>query len=155
MSLTLQETYDEILTRFKDAWDTTDDGNGNPFEVAYPDVPLTPLLQQYITGQLESTTPIQPWARVTIRPNVRVQKTLAGPNNRLYTRNGILFVEVFTPTGDGNQLANTLCELVQNAFEGNNAIHVWYPETRINVNGVEGLWSRTTITVEWQSEQVK
>lgn len=151
MSLTLQETYDEILTRFKDAWD---DASGGPFEVAWPDVPLTPLLQQYITGEIEDTTDLQPWARVTIRPNVRDQRTLGSDGNRLWTRNGILFVEIFTPTGDGMVLSNTLCELVQNAFEGISSPHsVWYPQTRINVNGIEGLWSRNTVTVEWESQQ--
>lgn len=152
MSLTLQETYDEILARFKAAWDTA---TGGPFLVAWPDVPLDPLLQQYITGELESTLAIQPWARITIRPNVRTQKTLGGTGNRLFTRNGILFVEIFTPTGDGMQKGNELCELVQNAFEGiSSPYKVWYPETRINVNGVEGLWSRMTVTVEWESEQI-
>lgn len=122
--------------------------------MAWPDVPLEPILQQYISGQLDDSVGIQPWARVTIRPNVRAQKTMAGPGNRLYTRNGILFVEIFTPTGDGMQLGNQLCELVQNAFEGiYDSNSVWYPQTRINVNGIEGLWSRMTITVEWESEE--
>jgi hypothetical protein len=152
MSLTLQETYDEVFSRFKAAWDTAPNG---PFEIAWPDVPLSPLLQKYITGELEETTPLQPWARVTIRPNIRDQKTLGGPGNRLFTRNGILFVEIFTPTGDGMVLSNQLCELVQDAFEGiSSPYKVWYRQTRINVNGIEGLWSRNTVTVEWESEQI-
>jgi hypothetical protein len=153
MSLTLQETYDEILSRFKAVWDTVP---GGPFEVAWPDVPLSAALQQYITGELESTTPIQTWARVTIRANQRDQKTLGGPGNRLYTRNGILFVEIFTPTGDGTVAATELAELVEDAFESIAFNYsVWYPKTKIQPNGIEGLWSRTTVTIQWESEQIK
>lgn len=153
MSLTLQETYDEVLGKFKEVWDTVP---GGPYLTAWPDVPLDPLLQQYITGELEATTPIQTWARVSIRANDRDQKTLGGPGNRLYRRNGILFVEIFTPTGDGTVLGTELAEMVEDAYEDVAfRSFVWYPKTKIMPNGVEGLWSRNTVTIQWESEQRK
>jgi len=150
MSLTLQETVDEILARFKTAWDTTD----YPNNVVYPDVPLSPTIQKMIAG-VEGIE-LQPWVRITVRPNIRRQKSLGDAGNRLYTRNGILFVELFVPTGDGSVESNELAEVISNAFEGiSSPYHVWFSETRILNNGTEGLWSRQTVTVEWESEQVK
>lgn len=148
MSLTLQETIDEILARFKEVWDTTD----YAANVVWPDVPLVPALQQMIAGA--NGVELEPWVRITIRPNLRRLKSIAGAGNRLYTRNGILFVELFVPTGDGNTESNQLAELISNKFEGvSSPYYVWYRETRIAQNGVEGLWSRQTITVEWESEE--
>lgn len=150
MSLTLQETIDEILARFKEVWDTTD----YAANVVWPDVPLAPAIQQMIAGA--DGVVLQPWVRITIRPNLRRQRSLGNEGNRLFTRNGILFVELFVPTGDGNTESNQLAELIANQFEGiTSPYHVWYTETRIAQNGIEGLWSRQTITVEWESEEVK
>lgn len=148
MSRTLQETIDEILARFKEVWDTTD----YAANVVWPDVPIAPALQEMIAG--DEGTALEPYVRITIRPNLRRLKSIAGEGNRLYTRNGILFVEVFTPTGDGNTEANELCELIENQFEGvSSPYYVWFTECRILQNGAEGLWSRNTVTVEWESEQ--
>src|SRR5690606_6901879 len=112
MSLNLQQTIDEILARFKEVWDTTD----YPENVVWPDVSLTPVIQQMIAG--DDGVELEPWVRVTIRPNLRRQRSMGDAGNRLFTRNGILFVELFVPTGDGNTEANQLAELIANQFEG-------------------------------------
>ena len=88
MSLTLQETIDEILTRFKAVWDVSN--TPIPYPVAYPDVPIEPALQQMIAGA--EGVEITPWARVTVRPNLRRQKTFGGTGSRTFTTSGILYV---------------------------------------------------------------
>lgn len=151
MSLTQQQTVDEILTRFKSIWDTT----AYPNNVAWPDVPIAPALQQMIAGT--EGVELEPWVRITVRSNQRRQRAFGSTESRLYTTNGVLFVEVFTPTGDGNTQAYELAELVRDGFETPNVsnYHVWFREARLAENGGEGLWSRITVTIEWESEQRK
>lgn len=149
MSLTLQQTVDEILSRFNAVWQPLG------YETAWPDVPLTVTLQNMIYGV--TGVELAPWARVTVRPNVREQRTFGSYNNRIFTRNGIAFIEIFVPTGDGNVSSYSLAEQVAAAFEQPNvsSLHTWFKQTRIENNGVEGLWSRNTVTVAWESEELK
>lgn len=154
-----QETVDEILTRFKDVWDpikaTIDPLATDAYEVAWPDVPLTDSLQAKIDGADNAT--LEPWARITIRTNLRKQKTVGGVGNRIFESLGILFVEIFTPTGDGNVTSYQIAETVRDEYEEPNVAsnHVWFRNATLREGGIEGLWSRTTVTVEWQAEQVK
>lgn len=154
--MTQQEIVNEILDRFLAVWTTIGPGT---YPVAWPDKPLLPAEKAMIDGVDASGTGVAltPWARVTIRTNLRKQRTLGGVGSRIYTTQGILFVEVFTPTGDGNVTSYQIAESIRDEFERPNVAsnHVWFRESRLTENGVEGLWSRTTVTSEWEAEQVK
>lgn len=149
MSLTQQQAVDEILNRFNTVWSTTG------WKVAWPDVPLDPVLQKMIAG--DDGVELEPWARITVRTNLRNQRTFGSFGNRIYTTQGVLFVEIFTPTGSGMTESYALAELVRDAFEqpAENRLGVWHRECRISENGSEGLWSRLTVTAEWECEQLK
>ncbi len=146
MSQTQQEAVDEILARFNTVWGPT------TYPVVWPDVPITSDLQKMIDGA--DGVDLSPYARVTVRSNTRKQKTL-GQSTRLYTSAGVLFIEIFTPTGDGMVAAYDLAEDLREAFETPNlsSYHVWYREVRLAENGSEGLWSRLTLTAEWEYDQ--
>ncbi len=147
MSQTQQEAVDEILARFNSVWSLTG------FQVVWPDVPITSDLQKMIDGS--DGIELAPYARVTIRSNTRKQKTM-GQGTKLYTSNGVVFIEVFVPTGDGLVQAYALAEDIREAFEVPNlsSYHVWYRDgARIAENGSEGLWSRLTVTAEWEYDQ--
>lgn len=149
MSQTPQQAVDEILDRFLSVWGPTS------FPVVWQDVPITPSLQQMIDGA--DGVPLSPYARVTIRSNRREQTTIGQQGNRKFEGMGILFVEIFTPTGDGFVSARALADMVTSAFETPNlsSYHTWYGSVQANENGSEGLWSRITVTVPWTYEQVK
>jgi hypothetical protein len=149
MSQTVQEAVDEILERFNSVWDDT----GHP--VVWQDVPITSALQKMIDGA--DGVELTPYARVTVRSNRRRQVTIGQQGNRKFEGNGVLFVEIFTPTGDGLVTTRALATLVSDAFETPNlsSHHVWYQEVRTQENGSEGLWSRITVTAEWTYEQRK
>lgn len=154
--MTQQEIVNELLDRFLAVWSTIGTGD---YPVAWPDKPLLAEEKAMIDGVDADgeSVEITPWARITIRTNLRKQKTLGGVGFRRYTTQGILFVEVFTPTGDGNVTSYSIAETIRDEFERPNVASnsVWTRESRLTENGVEGLWSRTTITTEWEAEQVK
>jgi hypothetical protein len=139
---TYMQAIDDILTKFKTAWDTTG------FEVIYPDVPLTAAQ----TALIEGTGDLEPWCRVTIRHGSRRQKTLgADPNSRIFDNNGIAFFEVYTTTGDGGVLAYQLSEVVRNAFEGISTPNgVWFRDCVAEETGLEGMWSRRNVTCAFE-----
>jgi hypothetical protein len=148
MSQTPQESVDEILARFQTVWS----GFGHP--VVWQDVPISADLQKMIDGA--DGVDFTPYARVTIRSNQRKQMTL-GQGTRKFMGNGVLFVEIFTPTGDGLVAARVLATAVRDAFETPNisSYNTWYGQCRTQENGAEGLWSRVTVTVEWEYEERK
>lgn len=148
MSQTQQQAVDEILERFNSVWGPTG------YATVWPDVPIEPSLQKMIDGA--DGVVLAPYARVTVRSNTRRQRTL-GQTTRRYESSGVLFIEVFTPTGDGMVAAYDLAEDLREAFEEPNvsSFSVWYREVKIAENGSEGLWSRLTVTAEWQYDQVR
>lgn len=149
MSQTPQQSVDEILARFKSVWDST----GHP--VVWQDVPISASLQKMIDGA--DGVALTPYARVTIRSNRRFQRTVGQQGNRKFEGLGVLFVEIFTPTGDGLVTTRALAQLVRDAYETPNisSYRTWYSEARTQENGSEGLWSRITVTIEWSYEEVK
>jgi hypothetical protein len=149
MSLTQQQIVDEILQRFANVWDDTG------HTVIYPDRALTKEQTDLIAGT--GGVELAPWARLTLRTASRNQRTLGGPGGRIYTTDGILFVEIYTPTGDGHQQAYELATIVRDAYEivNDSSYHVWYRSINISEQGSEGLWSRLNITVEWEAQELK
>jgi hypothetical protein len=152
MSQTAQESVDEILERFNSVWITT---GPPPHPVVWQDAPISADLQKMIDGA--DGVELTPYARVTVRSNRRKQTTIGQTGARKFEGNGVLFVEIFTPTGDGLVTTRALAELVRDAFETPNvsSYHTWYGEVRTQENGSEGLWSRITVTAEWNYEQIK
>jgi hypothetical protein len=148
--MTPQEAVDEILERFNDIWTPT------TFPVVWQDVATTPALQKMIDGA--DGVPLTPYARVTVRSNFRRQESYGQIGNRKFRGFGILFVEIFTPTGDGMKQARELEAIVRNAYEDVDlsTFHVRYkPNVQSREQGSEGLWSRLNVTVEWEYEDRK
>lgn len=138
-----------IMSRFNTAWATTG------FPVAYTDVPLTPALTAMIDG--EDGVALTPWARPTIRTNRRKQNSLgSGGDGLSFIEFGALFVEIYTPTGQGLKQAYELGQVLLDAFEGvseNNGI--WYRNAYLQESGAEGLWSHINFIVEWQVREYR
>jgi hypothetical protein len=150
MSQTSQESVDEILERFSSVWTNTG------FPVVWQDVPITSDLQKMIDGA--DGVVITPYARITVRSNRRRQVTLGNQGSRKFEGNGVIFIEIFTPTGDGLVTTRALAKLVSDAYETPNisSYHTWYTgDVQVRENGSEGLWSRITVTVEWTYEERK
>jgi hypothetical protein len=144
MSLTMQQAVDAMLTLFEAAWDTTG------HEAIYVDVPLTTAQEAVIkTGNA-------PWARVTVKHNVRTQQTLGSQGNRLFDNIGLIIVEVYTPKGDGLTTARSLSTIARDAFEGVSTPNgVWFRNTRVNEIGPEGHWYHTNVIAEFSYDEIR
>lgn len=141
---TAAEAYNDTMAKFKAQWDTT----GLPCK--YPDIVLdTPMQAAIDTG-------LTAWARVTYLPNTRTQTSISGPTKAKFTAEGVVIVQIFTPTGDGGVLARTLYTLVEKAFEQVATLNgVWYRNTRTNPVPGQGQWVQNNVTSEWSYDEVR
>lgn len=139
MSLTFREARNEILKVFKDVWDAT----GYP--AVYTDVPDTVTPSNCV------------WARVTLRHGEGGQASLTGPENgeQRWYNDGVVFVQIFAPVGDGSSLAYDAAQLVVNAFRDANGSEVWFRKTRINEVGTSGAFEQINVVSDFSYDQIR
>lgn len=96
------------------------------------------------------------WAVSNIRHVSGRQETLGGIGNRAFERTGIIFLQIFTRVGNGLQESYQLAKVMADGFEGRSSPNgVWFRNVRINEVGKDGTFSQTTVTVEFQYNEVK
>lgn len=141
---TAAQAYTDTMQKLATKWATT----GLP--IKYSNIPLDAAMQTAIdTGDTA-------WARVTYKPNLRDQTSLASSGNAKYTAQGIVIVDIFTPTGDGGTLARTLYSLVETAWEGVSTPNgVWYRNVRTSDEGQDGHYWHTQTIAEWSYDEVR
>lgn len=139
MSLDYAAARDEMLTLFSTAWQTT----GHP--VLFEDAPTD---QRPADGS--------PWARVSIRHAGGEQATLAGETGmRRWRRTGTLFVQVFTPRGNGFALADSLGKVAAHAFQGKRTPGgVWFRDVSMREIGPDGPWMQVNVTAAFEYDEV-
>lgn len=143
---TSEQAYQDTMDRFIAKWSTTIPVH----PVIYPDVPLDTAAQACIDTGTEA------WARVTYKPNLRSQTSIAGPTKAKYTAEGIVIIEVYTPTGDGGQLNRSLTTLVETAYEGVSTPNgVWYRNVHTEGPVPDGPWSKSNVYAEWSYDEVR
>ena len=142
---TIEDARDEILTHFTTAWN------------AQTSPPI--LLYDDKTLDLPANAP---YARITIQHNVFNQATIGGKTStggggQRFRRNGIVTVQIFTPSGDGLTTADPLVELTINAFEGKStgSDRVEFRSVRANEIGHDGVWHQVNVLAEFEYDKVK
>jgi hypothetical protein len=139
------DLVNKVMGRFNTAWGTTG------FPVSFTDVPLTPALSDMIQG--ENGVELTPWARCTIRTAQRKQETFGanGNSGRIWLELGAVFIEIYSPTGQGLEQAYELAEIVKNAFEGvSEDTNIFYRDFCIVEAGAEGVFSHLNVTGQWE-----
>lgn len=139
MTATFEQARDDIFSAFKAAWGVT------TFPVVWPDKPA------------EKPSGRTPWARVTIRHAGGFQATLSNINGqRRWRRNGVVIVQVFTPSGEGLSRAYDLAKIACDAFEGVSTPRgVWFRNARINEVGPDGDWQQVNVLADFEYDEVK
>jgi hypothetical protein len=142
MSLTLQEAYDEMLTMFTVPW-----------KLAYPTFPI--IYDDHATTEPPKTE--LPWARISVIHNRGDQQTLAGPmGNRLFMRDGVIAIQVFTPRGEGGKRLRELGQAAMNTIEGKATPGgVWFRRVNFKEIGPSGNWLQGNVTGEFEYTQTK
>lgn len=95
---TLSTARESIYQRFATDWGVTSD----------------------YTFDNEDFTPPEdtPWVRLVVRHTSSNQVSLGSSGNRKFDRDGLVFVQVFTPLDQGSAVADALVEKVLEIFEG-------------------------------------
>lgn len=100
-----------------------------------------------------------PWARVLVKhnPNVGGQSSLSGGLPKIrYTRKGIIAVQLFTPAGDGNVVADELTPIILSAYEGKTTSGgLIFRHGRFTEVGKDGDWSQRNLTVEFEYDEFR
>lgn len=141
MSLTVAQARDEMLKAITDAW--TAGASGAP--MFYDDRPGEPPKDG------------KAWARVNIKHTVGQQATIANPiGNSLFRRDGIITVQIFTPSGQGLKLADQLAKVVLDALEGQSTPGgVWFRKVRLREVGPDGTWFNLNVLAEFNYDEAK
>lgn len=136
----------KILKRFNDVWVPTG------FPVAFTDVPISAELAAMIQGEA-GALPLQPWARTTVRTAQRKQYTFGtgAGDSRSFMEIGAVFIEIYSPTGQGLRQGYELAELVKNAYEGvSEDTNIFYRDFCIVEAGAEGVFSHLNVIGQWE-----
>lgn len=111
--MTAEEARDEMLAVFKAVWDPTG------YTVVWSDVPGAP------------PTTEQPWARVSVRHGPAAQSSLSSAAGVMkYTSVGTLWIQLFTPIGQGATLGYQKAQSILTAYR-NASGDVWYRNHRL------------------------
>jgi hypothetical protein len=149
--MTPEDARDYILDRFRAVWIAgTPAVNSNVVpEVEYQNV--DPKESSLADGN-------KAWARITVRHASGEQRSLGEPGSRVFTRHGVVTVQVFVPSGkQGLGLVDRLGNVALSAFEGEetSAGNVWFRNAAYREAGVDNAWFQSNVTAEFEYDTVK
>ncbi len=98
-----------------------------------------------------------PWARVRLRHTTSGQASLSGQSGtRIFTRNGILTVQIFVPPGKGLAEATDLPKIIQDSYEGVETSNgVWFRDVVVNEIGSDGDFYQTNVVALFEYDEIK
>ena len=93
------------------------------------------------------------WARLTIRNGEARQASIGSPGSNVHRHAGVIFIEIFTPGGQGTQAARALADealaVFRNAHFGNIACQTPYVSKTVQ----ESPWLVMTIVVPFHRDE--
>lgn len=143
MTATITQARNEIMATFKAAWEA--DAASQLLPVLYDDV-------------AQKIPDAGAWVRITARYTASAQSTLSGETGaRRWRRYGVVFVQIFTPTGEGLTLNEELVMIAMRAFEGVTTTpgRVTFRNVRPNEVGQEGAWFQTNVLADFEHDEVR
>lgn len=97
-----------------------------------------------------------PWAEVGVYHVTGRQATMGMVNNRTFRRYGYVEIRIHTPEGDGFTMGDTLGIIVHDALEGETTPGgVIFRDVRATEDGKSGSFSVTTVTADFEYDQIK
>lgn len=102
------------------------------------------------------------WARWTVDYATGGQRTMGKTGSRKFERNGMVYITVLTPLGEGLASARDAAEIAINAYEGKRTPgDVWFRNVRIDSEGhgqgtgKNKSWWTTVVVAEFTYEQLR
>lgn len=136
--MTPKEVRNAIFTRYLTEF------NGQ-FPIALDNQPFTP----------PETGDGVKWVRVSVKFNNGAQSSLGKSGNRKFTKYGLLFIQVFTPTGHATNDNDELAEESLSLFEGERLGSLWFNNGRILTVGSDDEWYQQNAVLELTFETIK
>ena len=140
---TIAAARDEILLHFRTAWDL-----GTSTRLLYDD-------------RHRDLPDNAPFARITIQHNVSTQATVggrisSGGGGQRFRRFGLITVQIFSISGDGLTINDSLVQLALDAFEGTStgADRVEFRNVRSNEVGQDGPWFQSNVLAEFTYDRL-
>ncbi len=101
--------------------------------------------------------PGQPWLRVGLRHAAGRQASLGSDTGRSrFERSGTLFIQVFTPVGDGMRTADQIVDILLRGIERKTTPSgAWFRNGRFEEAGKDGTWQTTLVLVDFQYDQIR
>jgi hypothetical protein len=91
-----------------------------------------------------------PYGRCSIRHLTAEQETLGGPGVRKHQIEGIVTVQIFTPYGDGQGLADLIAQVLIDATRNVRVGELWFLEAQAREVGQSGPWSQTNFQASFR-----
>ena len=95
------------------------------------------------------------WVRVVVRPQQFRQKTQGGPGNRIFERDGLILVQIFTPSNTGTAEANSLGQSIVDIFEGSRFGGVVVTSMTARKVGTDGKWFQVLAEGTYDYDELK
>ena len=126
---TATQARDAISETINDAWLAS--GVTSSIALQWDNVKEDPV------GEDADGNPL-PWARVTVRTFTSTQETLGAVGARKHQTEGQVAVQIFTPSGDGHSLPDTIVEVLKAALRNIRVGDLWFFDVRVNEIGTDG-----------------
>lgn len=95
------------------------------------------------------------WVRVNVKFTDGGQSSLGRLGNRKFEKYGLMFVQVFTPTGHATNDNDDLAEDSLNLFEGERLGDLWFNSGRIVTIGSDDEWYQQHVVLEFTFDAIK
>lgn len=149
MSHTATSARDAVLNVINVAWLAS--GITSTIGILWDDVEVTE--KELSATRFDVNGNALPYARGTARTLVSNQETLGPVGVAKYLTEGLLVVQVFTPPGDGNELADSIMEVLKTATRGVSVGALWFFNVVPNEVGIDKQWNRHDFRASYRYEE--
>jgi len=95
------------------------------------------------------------WVRLNVKFSNGTQDSFGASGNRKFLKSGLLIMQVFTAINAATNVSDTLCQQVQDAFEGVRIDDIWFFNGGIRFSGSDGEWYQQNVVFDFNFEDVK
>lgn len=134
--MTFNEAVDAMMAVFKTVWGVR--------PAVYPDVP----------GSVTPTDTVL-WARIKIKHATGRQGSLTGGlGTTCWERTGFVWIEVYSPVGDGLNTGRDAAQEFVNAYQDQRS-GIWYRNIRMVEMGTDGAFERFDVKADFEYRDVR
>lgn len=98
-----------------------------------------------------------PWARATVRHNGGGESSISRGNGKgRYTRSGTLYLNLFSPPGDGLRVLDPLVKVALDAYEGKTTPSgIWFTKVQVRELGIANGLYQINVLINFSYDEVK